>query len=122
VKVQAKFLRIIGHLCRLSAFTSAGSIAYMPDNEPYEPLKMQLATQNGIDGMQRRNFAATERANGGVSAGLRSRDSGRAYTDEEYAGHIGWGHSPFSSVSGSRSMPNVKRALASITTQAMTMT
>src|SRR5204863_9665149 len=62
VKVQAKFANHPGICAGYRLFTSAGSIAYMPDNEPYEPLKMQLATQNGIDGNAARNFAATERA------------------------------------------------------------
>src|SRR6266702_3720094 len=47
VKVQAKFANHPGICAGYRLFTSAGSIAYMPDNEPYEPLKMQLATQNG---------------------------------------------------------------------------
>src|SRR4029434_10067564 len=49
VKVQAKFANHPGICAGYRLFTSAGSIAYMPDNEPYERLKMQLATQNGID-------------------------------------------------------------------------
>ena len=33
------------------------------------------------------------------------------YTDEEYEGHIGWGHSPFSSVVGLALDANVKSVL-----------
>jgi len=33
------------------------------------------------------------------------------YTDEEYAGHIGWGHSHSAAWSGSRSDANVEKAL-----------
>src|SRR5437762_14253079 len=62
VKVQAKFANHPGICVGYRLFTSAGSIAYMPDNEPYEPLKMQLAVQNGIDGTEARDFAHSERA------------------------------------------------------------
>src|SRR5436305_11871182 len=44
VKVEAKFANHPGICAGYRLFTSAGSIAYRPDNEPYEPLKMQLAT------------------------------------------------------------------------------
>ena len=112
VKVQAKFANHPGISAGYRLFTSAGSVAYMPDNEPYEPLKMQLATQNGIDGNAARNFAATERAK--MVEFLQDCEVAildAQYTDEEYEGHIGWGHSPFSSVVGLALDANVKRVL-----------
>src|SRR6266446_6225348 len=48
VEVRSKFANHPG-ICagyRLSA--ASGSIAYFPDNEPYEPLKMHLASRAGI--------------------------------------------------------------------------
>src|SRR5215467_5061390 len=62
VKVQAMFANHPGICAGYRLFTSTGSIAYMPDNEPYEPLKMRLAMQNGIDEKEARNFADLERA------------------------------------------------------------
>src|SRR5207247_6998569 len=62
VNVQAKFANHPGICVGYRLFTSAGSIAYMPDNEPYEPLKLQVARKDGIDGDEARNFAGAERA------------------------------------------------------------
>src|SRR5712672_294297 len=112
VEVRSKFSNHPGICAGYRLFTSAGSIAYMPDNEPYEPLKMQLATQNGIDGNAARNFAATERAKMvEFLQDCKVAILDAQYTDEEYAGHIGWGHSPFSSVVGLALDANVKRVL-----------
>src|SRR5216110_411623 len=61
VQVRSKFANHPGICAGYRLFTSAGSIAYMPDNEPYEPLKMQLAARNGIDGVEARDFASAER-------------------------------------------------------------
>src|SRR5438874_7527861 len=99
VKVQARFANHPGICAGYRLFTSAGSIAYMPDNEPYEPLKMQLAARNGISGAEARDFAATER--GKMVDFLSDCDVAildAQYTDEEYQQHVGWGHSSLSSV------------------------
>src|SRR5437867_967385 len=71
----------------------------MPNNEPFEPLKMQLAARNGINGAEARDFAATER--GKMVEFLRDCDVAildAQYTDEEYRQHVGWGHSSLGSV------------------------
>src|SRR5438105_11957566 len=62
VKVQAKFANHPGICAGYRFLTSAGSIVYMPDNEPYESLKVQVAEQDGIDGDEARNFTGGERA------------------------------------------------------------
>lgn len=96
VKVQAMFANHPGICVGYRFFTSGGSVAYMPDNEPYEPLKLQLAQKDGIDLNEARNFAAAERAK--LVDFLRDCDVAildAQYTDEEYKGHVGWGHSPF---------------------------
>src|SRR6266576_571802 len=93
-------------------FTSAGSIAYMPDNEPYEPLKVQVAAQDGIDGNEARDFASAERAK--MVEFLRDCEVAildAQYTDDEYKGHVGWGHSSLSSVVLLALDANVKRVL-----------
>jgi len=112
VKVQAKFANHPGICVGYRLFTSAGSITYMPDNEPYEPLKMQVAEQNGIDGNEARNFAESERAK--MIEFLRDCDLAvldAQYTDKEYEQHVGWGHSSLSSVVLLALDANVKRLL-----------
>ena len=112
VKVRAKFANHPGICAGYRLFTSAGSIAYMPDNEPYEPLKMHLAVQNGIDGKEARDFADSER--GKLVEFLRDCEVAildAQYTDEEYKGHVGWGHSSLSSVIELALDTNVKRVL-----------
>lgn len=99
VKVRSIFANHPGICAGYRLFTSGGSIAYMPDNEPYEPLKMQLAAQDGINGEDARKFAATER--GKMVEFLRGCDVvilDAQYTDDEYQQHVGWGHSSLSSV------------------------
>jgi phosphoribosyl 1,2-cyclic phosphodiesterase/ActR/RegA family two-component response regulator len=112
VKVQAKFANHPGICAGYRLFTSAGSIAYMPDNEPYEPLKLQLAAQNAIDGKEARDFADTERAK--MVEFLRDCEVAildAQYSDEEYQRHVGWGHSSLSSVVGLALDANVKTVL-----------
>jgi len=112
VKVEAKFANHPGICAGYRLFTSAGSIAYMPDNEPYESLKLQLAAQDGIDKNQARDFAGGERAK--MVEFLRDCDVAildSQYTDEEYKGHIGWGHSSLSSAVLLALDANVKRVL-----------
>jgi phosphoribosyl 1,2-cyclic phosphodiesterase/CheY-like chemotaxis protein len=112
VKVEAKFANHPGICAGYRLFTSGGSIAYMPDNEPYETLKLQLAARDGIDGNEARDFAGGERAK--MVEFLRDCDVAildSQYTDEEYKGHVGWGHSPLSSTVRLALDANVKRLL-----------
>ena len=99
VKVRSKFANHPGICAGYRLFTSAGSIAYMPDNEPYELLKLELASQDGISLEEARNFAAIERAK--MVEFLQDCDVvilDSQYSDEEYQQHVGWGHSSLSSV------------------------
>ena len=112
VKVVSKFVNHPGICAGYRLYTSAGSVAYMPDNEPYEFLKVQVAEKDGIDGDQARSFAETERAK--MVEFLRDCDVAildGQYTDEEYQRHVGWGHSPVSSAVLLARDANVKRVL-----------
>ena len=71
----------------------------MPDNEPYESLKVQLASRDGVTEEEARKFAAAERAK--VVEFLKGTDVviiDSQYTDDEYEQHVGWGHGSLSSV------------------------
>src|SRR5438874_5983990 len=112
VKVEAKFVNHPGICAGYRLFTSGGSVAYEPDNEPYEPLKMQHAVNDGTNRDEARRFAAAERAK--MVEFLRDCDVAildSQYTDEEYKGHIGWGHSSLSSAVLLALDANVKRVL-----------
>jgi len=105
VKVRSKFANHPGICAGYRLFTSSGSVAYFPDSEPYELLKMQFASRDGISEEEARDFARTERTK--MVQFLQGCDVvilDTQYTDEEYAQHIGWGHSSLSSVS-CREMP-----------------
>ena len=98
VKVRSKFANHPGICAGYRLFTSSGSIAYVPDNEPYESLKLH-ASRDGISEEEARGFAVSERAK--VVEFLQDCDLvilDAQYTDEEYSEHIGWGHSSLSSV------------------------
>jgi phosphoribosyl 1,2-cyclic phosphodiesterase len=99
VEVRSKFANHPGVCVGYRLATSSGSIAYFPDNEPYEQLKLQLASRDGISEEEARDFAAAER--GKMVDFLQGCDVAimdTQYTDEEYAKHIGWGHSSVDSV------------------------
>ena len=99
VQVRSKFANHPGICVGYRLFTSSGSIAFFPDNEPYEQLKLQLASRDGISEHEARDFAAAERAK--MVDFLQNCDVAildTQYTDDEYAKHIGWGHSSLSSV------------------------
>jgi len=60
VKVRSKFANHPGICVGYRLATSSGSIAYFPDNEPYEELKLQLASRDGITEEEARNFAGAD--------------------------------------------------------------
>jgi phosphoribosyl 1,2-cyclic phosphodiesterase/CheY-like chemotaxis protein len=99
VEVRSKFSNHPGICAGYRLFTSSGSIAYFPDSEPYEQLKQQLASRDGISEDEARDFATAERTK--MVEFIQGCDLAildTQYTDEEYARHIGWGHSSLSSV------------------------
>lgn len=99
VAVRAKFLNHPGVCVGYRVFTRAGSLAYMPDNEPFEQLEEQLRNRGVGNTGHHYKLPAQERAE--LIDFLRGADLlilDAQYTDEEYQSHIGWGHGSISSV------------------------
>ena len=99
VRVHSKFVNHPGICVGYRLFTSNGSIAFLPDNEPYELLKVELAKRENASVEEARTYAAAERAK--MVEFLRGTDIlilDTQYTDEEYDRHVGWGHGSLSSV------------------------
>jgi phosphoribosyl 1,2-cyclic phosphodiesterase/CheY-like chemotaxis protein len=99
VKVRSKFANHPGICAGYRLFTSSGSIAYLPDNEPYESLKLHMTSRLPTSTQEARDFAAAERAK--LVEFLQDCEVvilDAQYTDEEYQQHIGWGHGSLSSV------------------------
>lgn len=93
VEVRSKFLNHPGICVGYRFITPNGSIAFMPDNEPYEDLKVQLAARQNGNPEEAREFAAGERAKlVEFLAGTDILIIDAQYTEAEYGQHIGWGH------------------------------
>jgi phosphoribosyl 1,2-cyclic phosphodiesterase/CheY-like chemotaxis protein len=110
IGVRSIFTNHPGVCAGYRLFTSTGSIAFLPDNEPFELLKMRLAEREGGSVDEARTFAATERQK--VVEFLEGADVlilDTQYTDEEYEEHIGWGHGSLSSVVSLALEANVRK-------------
>ncbi len=97
VNVRSKFANHPGICAGYRLNTSGGSIAYFPDNEPYELLKLHLAGRDHTSTEDARGFARTERTK--LVEFLHGCDVlilDTQYTDDEYDKHIGWGHGSLS--------------------------
>jgi phosphoribosyl 1,2-cyclic phosphodiesterase len=96
VQVRARFVNHPGVCAGYRLFTSAGSIAFLPDHEPYDFL--HSAKGNQMSPEQAKKTATDERAS--LVQFLHDSDTlilDAQYTDEEYQSHIGWGHGSVSS-------------------------
>jgi len=97
VQMQAAFVNHPGVCAGYRLNTDAGSIAFLPDYEPFE-FFLHSARANHLSPEQAGKTAANERA--GLVQFLHGTDIlilDAQYTDEEYERHIGWGHGSISS-------------------------
>ena len=97
LEIHAAFVNHPGVCVGYRIFTSAGSIAFLPDHEPYE-FFLHSARANHLGEEEAKKIAADERAT--LLKFLRGSDIlilDAQYTDEEYETHIGWGHGSISS-------------------------
>ncbi len=99
VRVRSRFLNHPGVCAGYRLFTKEGSIAFLPDNEPFEPLRLKLAERDGIHPHRARAQAVVQRSK--LVEFLKDTDVlilDSQYTDEKYQEHIGWGHGALSRV------------------------
>jgi phosphoribosyl 1,2-cyclic phosphodiesterase len=97
VQVRAAFVNHPGGCAGYRLNTSAGSVAFLPDHEPYE-FFLHSARANHLTPEQAKRTAANERAE--LVQFLHGSDMlilDAQYTDEEYEKYIGWGHGSVSS-------------------------
>lgn len=112
VQVKSKFLNHPGVCAGYRIYTSAGSVAYLPDNEPFEQLDVQLRNRGAENEGHKYKAPAEERAD--LIEFLRDADIlivDAQYTDEEYQSKIGWGHGSISSVVSLAVASDAKRLL-----------
>jgi phosphoribosyl 1,2-cyclic phosphodiesterase len=77
--------------------TADGSMAFLPDSEPYDAFKLHSSRSDLLSPEQIQKRATTERA--ALVEFLMGCDIlvlDAQYTDEEYHSHIGWGHGSLS--------------------------
>jgi phosphoribosyl 1,2-cyclic phosphodiesterase/ActR/RegA family two-component response regulator len=99
VRVRSRFLNHPGVCAGYRLYTKEGSIAFLPDNEPFEPLKLKLAERDGVHVQRARAQAVVQRSQ--LVEFLKGTDVlilDTQYTDEKYQEHIGWGHGALSRV------------------------
>jgi phosphoribosyl 1,2-cyclic phosphodiesterase len=97
LEIRAAFVNHPGICAGYRIFTSAGSIAFLPDHEPYE-FFLHSTKGNQLNSEEAKKTASDERAN--LVEFLRGTDIlilDAQYTDEEYETHVGWGHGSISS-------------------------
>ena len=97
VHVRARRMNHPGTCVGYRLFTSSGSVAYLPDTEPYDAFKLHSAKSHLLSPEQTRKRAEKERA--GLVEFLHETDVlllDTQYTDEEYQEHVGWGHGSLS--------------------------
>jgi phosphoribosyl 1,2-cyclic phosphodiesterase len=96
VQVRARFVNHPGVCAGYRLFTSAGSIAFLPDHEPYQFL--HSARDSDMSPEEKKKIAEEERI--GLVDFLQGSDIlilDAQYTDAEYESHAGWGHGSVSS-------------------------
>ena len=93
VKVQAAFVNHPGVCVGYRLFTSAGSIAYLPDNEPFQRMRSDPGAQQTSNRLDALNYASDQDQK--IIEFIKDSDVlivDAQYDDAEYQSHVGWGH------------------------------
>ncbi|HEY5035983.1 MAG TPA: response regulator [Chthoniobacterales bacterium] len=99
VKVRSRFLNHPGICAGYRLDTTNGSIAYLPDNEPYDIGRPHRGKDADYPSDDAHSYAVAERAK--LIEFLRGADvliMDAQYTDDEYQLKKGWGHGSLSTV------------------------
>src|SRR3984893_13068249 len=97
VHVRAKFMNHPGVCVGYRLDTSTGSVAFLPDTEPFDAFKLHSVKSHLISPEQTEKRAKNERTD--LVEFLKGCDVlilDTQYTDEQYQHHIGWGHGSLS--------------------------
>ena len=92
VRVNAAFANHPGICVGYRLFTSCGSVVYLPDNEPYSRLRgspdsMAATSAESMTYARKQDEKMIEFIKGADVLIIDSQ-----YDDDEYKGHVGWGH------------------------------
>lgn len=93
VRVAATFVNHPGVCVGYRLYTSGGSIAYLPDNEPFQRMRTYPGTQHTADRLEALKYASDQDQK--IIEFLRDADVliiDAQYDDAEYQTHAGWGH------------------------------
>jgi phosphoribosyl 1,2-cyclic phosphodiesterase/ActR/RegA family two-component response regulator len=93
VKVTTAFVNHPGLCVGYRLFTSAGSIAYLPDNEPFQRLRSHSGGQPTSDYIEALKYASEQDQK--IIQFIQDADVliiDSQYEDMEYQSHVGWGH------------------------------
>ena len=97
VRARAKFMNHPGVCVGYRLDTSSGSVAFLPDTEPFDAFKLHSVKSHLLSPEQTQRRAKNERAD--LVQFLTGCDVlilDTQYTDEEYQHHVGWGHGSLS--------------------------
>lgn len=97
IKVRARLMNHPGVCVGYRLDTSQGSVAFLPDNEPYDAFKIHSIKSALLSPEQMQ--ARAEAARAGLVEFLHGCEVlilDTQYTDEEYKSHVGWGHGSLS--------------------------
>ena len=93
VRVETAFVNHPGVCVGYRLFTSGGSIAYLPDNEPFQRMRLHASGQQSSDHLEALKYASDQDQK--VIEFLKEADVliiDSQYDDAEYQSHVGWGH------------------------------
>ena len=112
IKVRSKVMNHPGVCVGYRLNFSSGSVAFLPDNEPYEALKLHSVKSQLLSPEQLHTRAEEARAS--LVEFLRGVDVlilDTQYTDDEYKDHVGWGHGSLSTAVSLAIDAGVKRLI-----------